>query len=124
VVRDRIGRAIARSRLGFAAIAAILYLVAIPVLVVAFPQVSNLALSVLVLLSGFAATFATLGDLLASHYEQDPRVGATMEPGRGVLLYDFDGEPREFVITTIANYYGETTVELLDMQTFLRRHRA
>lgn len=58
-------------RVEFAVCTAILYLVAIVVLVFVFPDVSNLWVSIFVLVSGLTASITTLGDLLVSSEESD-----------------------------------------------------
>jgi hypothetical protein len=58
-------------RVEFAVSTALLYLVAIILLVIVFPDVSNLWVSIFVLVSGLTASITTLGDLLVSSEESD-----------------------------------------------------
>ena len=58
-----------RFRIGFAAISVLLYAAALALVVLVFPDVSNLWVSVFVLVSGFTAGLATLADLLVSAEE-------------------------------------------------------
>lgn len=58
-------------RVHFAVATAILYFGAIVLLVVVFPDVSNLWVSIFVLISGLTASITTLGDLLVSAEESD-----------------------------------------------------
>lgn len=68
---SKIVKAIKRYRLHFAVVTALLYFVAIALLVVVFPDVSNLWVSIFVLVSGLTASITTLGDLLVSAEESD-----------------------------------------------------
>lgn len=56
-------------RVKFAVATVLLYAVAIAILVFAFPDVSNLWVSIFVLASGFTAGLASLADLLVSAEE-------------------------------------------------------
>jgi hypothetical protein len=58
-------------RLEFAAATALLYVLAIVLLIFVFPDVSNLWVSIFVLISGLTASITTLGDLLVSSEESD-----------------------------------------------------
>lgn len=58
-------------RLEFAVCTALLYFIAIVFLIFVFPDVSNLWVSVFVLISGLTASITTLGDLLVSAEESD-----------------------------------------------------
>jgi hypothetical protein len=60
---------IKRWRVPFAAVSVGLYAVALVTVVFVFPDVSNLWVSVFVLVSGFTAGLATLADLLVSAEE-------------------------------------------------------
>lgn len=60
----RLRRFVAKWDVPFAVATVVLYGAAIPVLVVAFPNVSNLTISILVLLSGFTASLSALAALL------------------------------------------------------------
>lgn len=66
---SRLVRFIKRYRLGFAALTAALYMAAILLLVFVFPDVSNLWVSVFVLVSGLTASLTTLGDLMVNAEE-------------------------------------------------------
>lgn len=58
-------------RLEFAAATALLYVLAIILLIFVFPDVSNLWVSIFVLISGLTASITTLGDLLVSAEESN-----------------------------------------------------
>lgn len=62
-------RFIKRWRVPFAASSVLLYAVALVTVVFVFPDVSNLWVSIFVLVSGFTAGLATLADLLVSAEE-------------------------------------------------------
>ena len=64
-------KAIKEYRLEFAAATALLYVLAIVLLIIVFPDVSNLWVSIFVLVSGLTASITTLGDLLVSSEESD-----------------------------------------------------
>ena len=53
-------------RMEFAVVTAVLYAVAMVLVIFLFPDVSNLWVSVFVLMSGFTASISTLGDLMVS----------------------------------------------------------
>lgn len=57
---------IKRWRMPFAVSTSLLYAVAIVLLIVVFPDISNLWVSVFVLVSGFTASLTTVADLLVS----------------------------------------------------------
>ena len=56
-------------RMEFAVVTAITYAVAMVLVIFLFPDVSNLWVSVFVLVSGFTASISTLGDLMVSAEE-------------------------------------------------------
>lgn len=58
-------------RIEFAVATALLYVFAIILLIFVFPDVSNLWVSIFVLISGLTASITTLGDLLVSSEESD-----------------------------------------------------
>ena len=60
---------IKKYRVGFAVVTAVLYAVAMVLVVFLFPDVSNLWVSIFVLVSGFTASVTTLGDLLVNAEE-------------------------------------------------------
>ncbi len=64
-------RVIKRWRVPFAACSVAVYALALVVVVVVFPDVSNLWVSVFVLVSGFIAGMATLADLLVNAEEAE-----------------------------------------------------
>lgn len=68
--KHRLRRFISRWDLPFAMFTVALYGAAIPVLVVVFPDVSNLWVSVLVLFSGFTASVSALATLLKERETQ------------------------------------------------------
>jgi hypothetical protein len=61
---SRVRGFIARWDLPFAVVTVILYAATIPALIVVFPDVSNLAVSVFVLVGGFTSSVASLASLL------------------------------------------------------------
>ena len=63
---SKLVRFIKKWRIPFALLTAGLYATAIVLLVVVFPDVSNLWVSVFVLVSGFTAALTTVSDLLVS----------------------------------------------------------
>ncbi len=60
----RVRRFIARWELPFGVVTVALYAAAIPLVFVAFPDISNLWVSLLVLFSGFTASLTALASLL------------------------------------------------------------
>lgn len=68
---SKLVRLIKRWRVPFAGLTAALYVVAIVLLVLVFPDVSNLWVSIFVLVGGATASLSTLGDLMVSAEESD-----------------------------------------------------
>lgn len=65
-VRDALVHVIKKYRLAFAWMTLAFYAIAIVLVVVVFPDVSNLWVSVFVLISGLTASITSVGELLVS----------------------------------------------------------
>jgi hypothetical protein len=69
VRRRSLARLIRRYRIQWAVITVVLYVVAVPVSIIIFPD-NNIWLAMLVLFSGFTASLTTLADLITD--DDDP----------------------------------------------------